>query len=77
MKPLIVIAGATATGKSDLALDLAKKLDMQIISAHQNLSFRTYFLFPQTKFFHEQRADPAKKIYFQTQLTNKYQISIQ
>ena len=24
MKPLIVIAGATATGKSDLALDLAK-----------------------------------------------------
>ena len=33
MKPLIVIAGATATGKSDLALDLAKKLDTQIISA--------------------------------------------
>ena len=33
MRPLIVITGATATGKSDLALELAKKFDTRIISA--------------------------------------------
>ncbi len=31
--PLIVICGATATGKSDLAIALAEKLDAQIINA--------------------------------------------
>lgn len=33
MKPLIIIAGPTACGKTDLSLKLAKKLDTQIISA--------------------------------------------
>lgn len=33
MKPLIIIAGPTACGKTDLSLRLAKKLDTQIISA--------------------------------------------
>lgn len=33
MQKIIVIAGATATGKSDVALELAKILDTQIISA--------------------------------------------
>ena len=33
MKPLIIIAGPTACGKTDLSLTLAKKLDTQIISA--------------------------------------------
>ncbi len=33
MKPLIVIAGPTACGKTNLSLQLAKKLDTQIISA--------------------------------------------
>ena len=33
MKPLIIIAGPTACGKTNLSLSLAKKLDTQIISA--------------------------------------------
>ena len=33
MRPLIIIAGPTATGKSDLAIDLAEKLNGEIISA--------------------------------------------
>lgn len=33
MQKIIVIAGATATGKSDVALELAEKLDAPIISA--------------------------------------------
>jgi len=33
LAPLIIICGATATGKSDLALDLAQSIDAEIINA--------------------------------------------
>jgi tRNA dimethylallyltransferase len=40
--PLIVICGATATGKSGLALELAQKLDTAIISADSRQVYREF-----------------------------------
>lgn len=40
MKPLIIITGPTACGKTDLSLELAKKLQTQIISADSMQIYR-------------------------------------
>ncbi len=40
MKKVLVVCGATATGKSALAVALAKRLDTQIISADSQLIYR-------------------------------------
>ena len=40
MKKLLVICGATATGKTALAVECAKKLDSEIISADSQLIYR-------------------------------------
>jgi tRNA dimethylallyltransferase len=40
--PLIVICGATATGKSGLALDIAQRLNSVIISADSRLVYREF-----------------------------------
>lgn len=40
MKPILVICGATATGKSSLAIDCAKALNSEIISADSQLVYR-------------------------------------
>ena len=40
--PLIVICGATATGKSGLALKLSKKLDAIILSADSRQIYREF-----------------------------------
>lgn len=40
MKKLLIICGATATGKSALAVDCARKLDTEIISADSQLVYK-------------------------------------
>lgn len=40
MKPILVICGATATGKTSLAVDCAKALNTEIISADSQLVYR-------------------------------------
>ena len=40
MKPILVICGATATGKTSLAIDCAKALNTEIISADSQLVYR-------------------------------------
>ena len=40
MKKVIIIAGPTAVGKSDLAIKLAKKLNTEIISADSMQIYR-------------------------------------
>lgn len=40
MKPLLIICGATATGKTKLAVDCAKLLNSEIISADSQLVYR-------------------------------------
>lgn len=40
VKPILVICGATATGKSSLAVDCAKALNTEIISADSQLVYR-------------------------------------
>ena len=40
MKPVLVICGATATGKTSLAIDCAKALNTEIISADSQLVYR-------------------------------------
>jgi tRNA dimethylallyltransferase len=38
--PLLVIVGATAVGKTELALQLAERLDGEIVSADSRLFYR-------------------------------------
>ena len=40
MKRVLIICGATATGKTDLAVDCAKALGSEVISADSQLVYR-------------------------------------
>ncbi|MDE7440117.1 MAG: tRNA (adenosine(37)-N6)-dimethylallyltransferase MiaA, partial [Clostridia bacterium] len=40
MNKLLIICGATATGKTKLAIDCAKKLNTEIISADSQLIYK-------------------------------------
>lgn len=56
MIPLIIIAGPTAVGKSDIAFDLAKRLDTEIISA-DSMQVYKYFDIGTAKPSHERRKE--------------------
>ena len=42
MKPIIVIAGTTASGKSDLALELAKKINGYVINGDSRQIYKEF-----------------------------------
>lgn len=47
MKPMVVLTGPTAVGKTELSIQLAQKLDGEIISADSMQIYQKWILEPQ------------------------------